>query len=122
MRQFLEELGLESFVKTTGGKGLHLVVPIERRNDWTEVKAFCKEVADTIVALDPSNYTAKMSKAARPGKSSLTIYAMAAAPRPLPRIRRARGPGPLYPRRWPGRNSLPESIPTNSQSGTWRNV
>jgi bifunctional non-homologous end joining protein LigD len=68
VRQFLLELGLESFVKTTGGKGLHLVVPIERRHNWTEAKAFCKRVADLIVAAAPSRYTGNMSKAARPGK------------------------------------------------------
>jgi bifunctional non-homologous end joining protein LigD len=68
MRQFLQELGLESFVKTTGGKGLHLVVPIDRRHDWEEAKAFCKRVAELIVAADPTRYTSNMSKAARPGK------------------------------------------------------
>lgn len=68
VRDFLKELGLESFVKTTGGKGLHLVVPIQRRHDWDQVKEFCKQVADLIVAADPAHYTANMSKAARPGK------------------------------------------------------
>ena len=38
VRQFLEDVGLQSFLKTTGGKGLHLVVPIERRHDWEEVE------------------------------------------------------------------------------------
>lgn len=68
VRKFLEALGLESFVKTTGGKGLHLVVPIEPRHAWDEAKDFCKRVADLIVAADPTRYTANMSKAARPGK------------------------------------------------------
>jgi len=68
VRQFLQDLGLESFVKTTGGKGLHLVVPIERRHDWNEAKAFCKRLADLIVTADPNHYTASMAKAARAGK------------------------------------------------------
>jgi bifunctional non-homologous end joining protein LigD len=68
VRKFLEDLGLESFLKTTGGKGLHLVVPIDRRHDWDMAKAFCKDVADAVVAADPDRYTANMSKAARPGK------------------------------------------------------
>ena len=68
VRAFLRELGLESFVKTTGGKGLHLVVPIDRRHAWPEAKAFCKRVADLIVSAAPSLFTANMSKAARPGK------------------------------------------------------
>jgi bifunctional non-homologous end joining protein LigD len=65
IRDFLKELGLESFVKTTGGKGLHLVVPIDRRHLWDEAKSFCKQVAETIVAAAPELYTANMTKAAR---------------------------------------------------------
>ena len=42
VRGALAELGLVSFVKTTGGKGLHVVVPVERRHEWREVKAFAK--------------------------------------------------------------------------------
>jgi bifunctional non-homologous end joining protein LigD len=68
VHEFLGELGLKSFVKTTGGKGLHLVVPIDRRHDWEEVKSFCKMVAEAIVAAAPARYTANMAKAARPGK------------------------------------------------------
>ena len=68
IRQFLEDLGLESFVKTTGGKGLHLVLPIERRHDWDAAKAFCKQVAEAIATGDPDRYTSNMSKRARVGK------------------------------------------------------
>jgi bifunctional non-homologous end joining protein LigD len=68
VRLLLEELGLESFVKTTGGKGLHVVVPIQRRTSWDDAKAFCRAVADVMVAAAPSEYIAKMSKAARKGK------------------------------------------------------
>ena len=68
VRDFLRELGLESFAKLTGGKGLHLFVPIERRHDWDAAKAFCKAVADAIVTADPRHYTANMAKSARTGK------------------------------------------------------
>ena len=68
VREFLQELGLESFVKTTGGKGLHLVVPIDRRYDWDESKVFCESVAELIVRADPTHFTANMAKAARSGK------------------------------------------------------
>ena len=45
LRERLRQLGLESFPRTTGGKGLHLVVPIERRHDWPEAKAFAGGLA-----------------------------------------------------------------------------
>ena len=68
VRLLLEELGLVSFIKTTGGKGLHVVVPIQRRTNWDDAKAFCRAVAEFMVAAAPSRYIAKMSKAARKGK------------------------------------------------------
>ncbi len=68
VRTLLGELELESFLKTTGGKGLHVVVPIRRRPDWTEAKTFCRAVADALVATAPNRYVATMSKAARRGK------------------------------------------------------
>ncbi|MFT4111883.1 DNA ligase D [Silvibacterium sp.] len=64
----LKTLGLESFVKTTGGKGLHVVAPIVPEHDWTEVKAFARSFAETIEASDPELYLIKMTKAARKGK------------------------------------------------------
>jgi bifunctional non-homologous end joining protein LigD len=68
IRLFLEELGLVTFLKTTGGKGLHLVAPIQARTEWDEAKAFCKAVADLIVRAAPDQFIATMSKAARKGK------------------------------------------------------
>ena len=68
VRQVLEELGLTSFLKTTGGKGLHIVVPVQPRLDWDEAKAFCQAVADFVVRAAPDRYIASMSKAARKGK------------------------------------------------------
>jgi bifunctional non-homologous end joining protein LigD len=68
LREFLLDLGLESFVKTTGGKGLHLVVPIQRRHAWDEAKQFCRAVAEAVVSSAPARYTSNMSKAARTGK------------------------------------------------------
>jgi bifunctional non-homologous end joining protein LigD len=68
VRTILEELQLESFLKTTGGKGLHVVVPIQPRTEWDEAKAFCRAVADYMVRLAPERFIAKMTKAARKGK------------------------------------------------------
>ena len=68
IRDFLLELGLKSFVKTTGGKGLHLVLPIDRRHSWDEAKSFCKRVAEAIVSIAPKQFTALLSKSARSNK------------------------------------------------------
>ncbi|HXK60335.1 MAG TPA: DNA ligase D [Acidobacteriota bacterium] len=68
VRELLNMLGLRSFAKTTGGKGLHVVVPLERRHSWDEVKQFSKAVVDHLVGLQPKIYTAKVAKAGREGK------------------------------------------------------
>jgi bifunctional non-homologous end joining protein LigD len=68
MRAFLEDLGLQTFLKTTGGKGLHVVLPITRKDDWDEVKAFTKAVSEKMVAAEPQKYTSKLPKASRKGK------------------------------------------------------
>jgi bifunctional non-homologous end joining protein LigD len=67
-RDLLEELGLKSFVKTTGGKGLHVVVPIAPGPKWPEVKTLCKLVADTLATRAPTKYTTNMSKKQRKGR------------------------------------------------------
>jgi bifunctional non-homologous end joining protein LigD len=68
VRLLLEELGLTSFLKTTGGKGLHVVVPVQPRTEWSQAKAFCRAVADFFVQAAPDRFIATMSKAARRGK------------------------------------------------------
>jgi bifunctional non-homologous end joining protein LigD len=65
VRERLEALGLESFVKTTGGKGLHVVVPLAPRHDWDEVKQFSRALAESIVAQRPRDFTAKAAKRER---------------------------------------------------------
>ncbi|MDZ4821134.1 MAG: DNA ligase D [Planctomycetota bacterium] len=68
LRGLLEELGLKTFLKTTGGKGLHVVVPIQRRHSWPQIKEFCLAIADFMTRLAPDRFVATMSKAARRGK------------------------------------------------------
>ncbi|HEU5055139.1 MAG TPA: non-homologous end-joining DNA ligase [Kofleriaceae bacterium] len=68
VRGQLQGLGLESFVKTTGGKGLHLVVPIERRTDWDESKELCHRVAIAMSRMRPDRYVAVAGKGKRHGK------------------------------------------------------
>jgi bifunctional non-homologous end joining protein LigD len=65
LRTLLNELRLESFVKTTGGKGLHVVVPLRPEHSWKEVKDFSQRVADHLAATLPDQFTAKLSKALR---------------------------------------------------------
>src|SRR5262249_27693746 len=68
MRERLKTLGLESFLKTTGGKGLHVVAPLTPRDEWPEVKAFTKAVAAAMESDTPGAYTTVMSKKERRGK------------------------------------------------------
>lgn len=68
LRATLDGLGLVSFVKTTGGKGLHVVVPLVRRHGWDEVKDFSHAVAERLVRRRPDRYLATASKEKRRGK------------------------------------------------------
>jgi bifunctional non-homologous end joining protein LigD len=68
LRDRLADLGLTSFLRTTGGKGLHVVVPLQPRADWDELKAFARAVAERHVADDPERLTSNMSKAKRQGR------------------------------------------------------
>jgi len=68
VRDRLARLGLVSFVKTTGGKGLHVVVPLAPVHGWESVRGFSEALAKTFVESDPRDFTATMSKRARRGK------------------------------------------------------
>jgi bifunctional non-homologous end joining protein LigD len=68
IRERMRELGLESFLKTTGGKGLHVVVPIQRRFGFPAIKAFTRAIAESMAHDDPKRYIATMSKEKRKGK------------------------------------------------------
>jgi bifunctional non-homologous end joining protein LigD len=68
LRERLAALGLASFVRITGGKGLHLVVPLVARAGWEEAKAFARAVAQAHARDDPGRLTANLSKARRRGR------------------------------------------------------
>jgi bifunctional non-homologous end joining protein LigD len=68
VREFLEDLGFKSFLKSTGGKGLHLVAPLAPKLGWDVVKAFAKAIADALVSARPDRYTANPLKKTREGK------------------------------------------------------
>lgn len=65
VREAFSLLDFESFVKTTGGKGLHVVVPFRRGPGWDEVKAFSRAVAEAVSGASPGEYTLNISKAKR---------------------------------------------------------
>jgi bifunctional non-homologous end joining protein LigD len=68
MRDLLQELGLKSYAKTTGGKGLHVVVPIRRSRKVEEVRAFSGALAGLFEAVAPKRYTTNVSKSKRKDK------------------------------------------------------
>lgn len=68
LRERLADLGLNSFARTTGGKGLHLVVPIDPVDDWTTVKEFSHQVAQQYAQTNSSRVTSNMAKARRRGR------------------------------------------------------
>jgi len=59
---------LESFVKTTGGKGLHVVTPLVRSVNWDVAKAACRQLAEAMESDSPQRYLAHMAKSARKGR------------------------------------------------------
>ena len=68
LREGLEALDLVSFVKTTGGKGLHVVVPIERRTEWVDAKAFARAFCSRLADAEPERFLISMRKAERHGR------------------------------------------------------
>jgi bifunctional non-homologous end joining protein LigD len=95
VRQSLEGIGLQSWVKTTGGKGLHIVVPLVPEHDWSACLAFAKAVANEIAAHDPQRFTLRFAnKEARASQilidylrnnrtnTSVAAYSLRARPTP----------------------------------------
>ncbi|HEX6243487.1 MAG TPA: non-homologous end-joining DNA ligase [Polyangiales bacterium] len=68
MRERLGDLGLRSFVKTTGGKGLHVVAPVQRKWSWDEHKAISLAVVAELARREPDRYLLNMRKQLRTGK------------------------------------------------------
>jgi bifunctional non-homologous end joining protein LigD len=101
VREFLAALDLRSFVKTTGGKGLHVVVPVARKLDWDDVKEFTRQVATAIVHADPERYTANMSKKARIGRIFIDY------------LRNGRGASAIVPYSSRAREGCPVAMPVD---------
>ena len=68
VRDFLKQLGLTSFVRTTGGKGLHVVVPLAPAADWDTVRSFARGFAEALAQAHPLEFVATAAKKVRGGK------------------------------------------------------
>jgi bifunctional non-homologous end joining protein LigD len=99
LRTLFETAKLESFVKTTGGKGLHVCVPIEPDLDWDQVKEFSGRIAEAFVRRHPERYVATQSKAKRKGKIFIDY------------LRNARGATFVAPYSTRARDGAPVAVP-----------
>lgn len=68
IRDLLRDIGLKSFVRTSGGKGLHVVVPLNPACDWETTRRFSRAFAESLVAMAPLHFVASASKRFRKGK------------------------------------------------------
>jgi bifunctional non-homologous end joining protein LigD len=68
LKSFLSELGMEPLVKTTGSRGLHVVVPLDRKADFDEVRSFAQDVAVVLSKQEPERVTAEQRKEKRKGR------------------------------------------------------
>jgi bifunctional non-homologous end joining protein LigD len=99
----LDELGLEAFVKTSGGKGLHLVIPLARRDGWDSVKAFAKAIAQFMTEQLPERFTATSGPKNRVGKIFIDY------------LRNARGASTVAAYSVRARPGLPVSVPVSRE-------
>jgi bifunctional non-homologous end joining protein LigD len=98
-RTRLEDLGLQSFLKTTGGKGLHVVIPIRPENEWPAIKEFAHNLVIGIERKNPGLYVTKMTKAIRKNR----IY--------LDYLRNDRGSTAIAPFSTRARSGAPVALP-----------
>lgn len=118
MRDRLEALGLTSFAMATGGKGIHVVVPLAPTRGWYDVKAFAEGIARVMAEEQPELYLAKSSKAARTGRIFIDYLRNARGATAIaPFSSRARPGAPVaWPVSWQAlrhlRNARPASIST----------
>ncbi len=103
LKNRLQDLGLESFVKTSGGKGFHIVVPLVRRSTWDEVKTFSGALSADLTRCHPNLFIATMSKAKRTNKIFVDY------------LRNARGATSVAPYSTRARSGAPVSVPLDWQ-------
>jgi len=101
LRDFLAKRGLETVVKTSGGKGLHVILPLKRVHEWEVMKPFSKAVASAIAEYNPKRFIVTASKQKRTGK----IY--------IDWLRNGKGATCVVPWGLRGRATAPVSTPVN---------
>ncbi|WP_048299182.1 non-homologous end-joining DNA ligase, partial [Pseudomonas aeruginosa] len=95
----LDELGLRAFLKTSGGKGMHLLVPLERRHGWDEVKDFAQAISQHLARLMPERFSAVSGPRNRVGKIFVDY------------LRNSRGASTVAAYSVRAREGLPVSVP-----------
>ncbi|MES2820294.1 MAG: DNA ligase D [Pseudomonadota bacterium] len=95
----LDELGLVSFLKTSGGRGMHVIVPLSRRQGWASVKTFTQAIAQHMANLMPERFTAVAGPRNRIGKVFIDY------------LRNSRGASTVSPYSARAREGLPVSVP-----------
>jgi len=99
LRELLQQLKLKSFPLLTGGKGVHVVVPLDASKDWPEVKSFAERFSRAIAEAEPGTFTANIRKDARKGRIFIDW------------LRNQRGATAVMPYSARGREGAPVSAP-----------
>jgi len=101
LRRHLADMGLQTFPLLTGGKGVHVVVPLKPRAQWPQVKDFAQRFAVALATAEPERFTAALAKARRKGRIFLDY------------LRNQRGATAIMPYSARAREGAPVSAPIN---------
>jgi bifunctional non-homologous end joining protein LigD len=101
LKRYLEDMGLQTFPLLTGGKGLHVVVPLTPDATWPTVKDFAQRFCVALATAEPERFTANLAKAARKGRMFLDY------------LRNQRGATAIMPYSARAREGAPVSAPIN---------
>jgi bifunctional non-homologous end joining protein LigD len=101
LRRHLADIGLQTFAMLTGGKGVHVIVPLKPKAKWPEVKDFAQRFAVALATAEPDRFTANLSKSSRKGRMFLDY------------LRNQRGSTAILPYAARAREGAPIAAPIN---------